>query len=394
MIKCLPTNVFFSTFALMKKGSKLYDLTVRILSLIFCVLVIIGISLARDGKAVGISLKDSESESAAVSADTAAVTILTNGAMVVNTTNMTKGIQGYAGPTPLKMYIRNGRIDSIEVLGNVETPEFLEAVTGEILPQYKGKTVNEALKMNVDAVSGATFSSKAIKANISVALRTAANSAEAQQQSAAAKWFSNFIEDLGWGETCAIIVALLAAILPLFIKNKTYRLLQMLLNVAVLGLWTGTFVNYSALVGYASNPSNLLRSLAMLILVCVAFLYPLFGRRGHYCAWCCPLGSAQDLAFRPKGKWLNQWRKRMAPSGNTLTMLRKFRLLLWTVLILLSWLGITFAWMDYELFSAFIWQSAAWIVIALCILTIIIGVFIPRPYCRFICPTGTLLKML
>lgn len=378
----------------MKKKKTIYSVVMRILSLIICLLILFTLALARDGRIWGMEISEDENSAPTTELDTATVTVLGDGTYVVNTTNLTKDVKGYAGPTPLKVYIREGRIDNIEVLSNVETPDFLNSVVTEILPQYKGKAVNEAVKMEVDAVSGATFSSNAIKANIAAALQTVERVHQEQQSSAIEKWFKGLAQGKGWGELCAVIVALLAAILPIYIKSKTYRMMQLVLNVMVLGLWSGSFLNYSVLVGYMSNGINLTISLAMIVLLVVAFIYPLFGKRNYYCAWCCPMGSAQDLAFSTKGKWHAEWRKRLALSPGTLNKLRLFRRILWLVLMFLSWLGVTFSWMDYELFTAFIWQAASWIVIIFCILTIIISVFIPRPYCRFVCPTGTLLKIL
>ncbi len=377
-----------------KKKNMYYTIATRVLALIACLLILLGLAIARDGKVWGMSAKADESSKSVAKADTATVTTLDDGTVVVNTTSLTRNVQGYAGPTPMKVYFKDGRIDSLEMLKNVETPEFLEAVVSEILPQYKGKTVAEASSMKVDAVSGATFSSNAVKANVSAALRTVAAVKQTEDENPLKAWFNGLAEGKGWGELAAVIVSLLAAVLPLFIKNRTYRLVQQVLNVAVLGFWAGTFVNYSSMVGYMSNGINLTKSLAMVILLIVAFLYPLFGKKNYYCTCCCPLGSAQDLAFRLKGDKISALRKAMAPSSKTQRMLRRFRVALWAVLMLLSWLGVTFAWMDYELFTAFIWQSASWVVIALCVVTLVISIFVPRPYCRFVCPTGTLLKML
>ena len=49
--------------------------------------------------------------------------------------------------------------------------------------------------------------------------------------------------------------------------------------------------------------------------------------------------------------------------------------------------------MNYEMFVAFILQSASWIVIVWALLFIVLSVWVPRPYCRFVCPTGTLFKL-
>ena len=60
--------------------------------------------------------------------------------------------------------------------------------------------------------------------------------------------------------------------------------------------------------------------------------------------------------------------------------------------MILLWLGIGSSWIDYELFAAFVVESAGWVMISVGLLVVVLAIFIPRPYCRFVCPTGALLK--
>ena len=57
------------------------------------------------------------------------------------------------------------------------------------------------------------------------------------------------------------------------------------------------------------------------------------------------------------------------------------------------WTGVWFDWIDYEPFSAFIFTSASWLVIAIAIGFVLLSTIITRPYCRFVSPTGTLFKL-
>ena len=69
-----------------------------------------------------------------------------------------------------------------------------------------------------------------------------------------------------------------------------------------------------------------------------------------------------------------------------------FRQLLWAVLMLCLWTGVWFNWIDYEPFSAFVFQSASWVVIVIAVVFVALSTVIARPYCRFVCPTGSLFK--
>ncbi|MGI6232469.1 MAG: FMN-binding protein [Prevotella sp.] len=89
---------------------------------------------------------------------------------VVNTTELTKNIRGFHGPTPVKIYITKNKITKIEPLRNQETPKlFARAKT--LLAKYEGMTVSKAQKAKVDGVTGATYSSKALIKNVQEGLK-------------------------------------------------------------------------------------------------------------------------------------------------------------------------------------------------------------------------------
>ncbi|MBR4920081.1 MAG: FMN-binding protein [Prevotella sp.] len=89
-----------------------------------------------------------------------------NGMYVVNTSTLAADVDGYIGATPLKIYIRNNKIEKIEALPNKETPKYFAKIKKQLLDKWNGKTVKEALKAQVDGVTGATLSSDAVKENI------------------------------------------------------------------------------------------------------------------------------------------------------------------------------------------------------------------------------------
>ena len=89
---------------------------------------------------------------------------------VIYTGDIAKKVIGYNGPVPLNITIKNGVIENIEVLDNQESPGYLKRATAKVLPQYIGKTVAEAKKLNADIATGATYTSKAIIQNIQMGL--------------------------------------------------------------------------------------------------------------------------------------------------------------------------------------------------------------------------------
>ncbi len=88
---------------------------------------------------------------------------------IVNTTTLAKGVKGYKNNTPVKIYIERNRVVKVEALPNQETPKYFEKAK-KLLKNYEGKTTRKAEKMSVDAVSGATMSSKALMKNVQAGL--------------------------------------------------------------------------------------------------------------------------------------------------------------------------------------------------------------------------------
>ena len=61
--------------------------------------------------------------------------------------------------------------------------------------------------------------------------------------------------------------------------------------------------------------------------------------------------------------------------------------------MLCLWSGVWFDWIDYEPFSAFVVKSASWVAIVIGVAFLLLSTVVMRPYCRFVCPMGTLFKL-
>ena len=365
----------------------------RLLSLVVVVLILAAAAILRDGRILGHDLREAH-EAKALKNDTLEVT--PDGAFVVNTKPLAKDVQGYGGPVPLKIHIKDGRVAAVEAEPNAESPDFFNRAK-ELLNHWQNKSVDEAMSEEVDAVSGATFSSRAIIANMQRGLAYAKQHGQWGEDGSvgALGTSASPIEGGSAGalETSAppivaLIVVLLGAVVPLFYNNRRLHLVQLAVNVVVLGLWTGTFVSYTLFLRIFAGGVSLsaIGALAApLLMLIVALIYPLAGRSGHYCANICPFGSAQELA----GK-LSRRKLRITP--RVLKLLSVLRNLLWGVLMALLLTGTCTAWIDYELFTAFLYSSASVWVIVLAALFLVLSVWVPRPYCRFVCPTGALVK--
>ncbi len=343
---------------------------------VFCLLA--ALAIVRNGSFFG---RDAESffssgkSESAVEQDAGSAISNSGSQEIINTTELGKDIAGYAGPVPLEIYVTQGTIDSIVPLANSESPKFFRRLESSGLTKaWNGKTLKEAAEMDVDAVTGATYSSNAFIANVRAGAAYAVGAKASGHGHASASAIA------------ALIVILAGAILPLFIKKPAYRLIQQLLNVAVLGFWAGTFIDYAMMLNFFSGaPRMTLSFLITLILLIVGLIYPLFNKPNFYCTWICPFGSLQELAGKVcKKKW--------KLSASVIKALDNFRQLLWVVLLAFLFIGWATSWIDYEIFTAFIVESASWSIMAAGGLFVVLSLFINRPFCRFVCPTGSLLK--
>ena len=92
------------------------------------------------------------------------------GVYVIHTTNLGKDVKGFNGPTPIKLYIKNDKVERLEFLQNQETPQYYTRVKEVFVNKWSGKNAKDARNLQVDAVSGATYSSKAVIKNVQLAL--------------------------------------------------------------------------------------------------------------------------------------------------------------------------------------------------------------------------------
>lgn len=355
-----------------RKGGSAFIVRLAALIAVFCLLA--SLAIVRDGRFFSHSLTPKQPSA---EAQHPAIESLPNGQRVINTTTPGKDITGFNGPVPLLIYISGNKIDSVSALPNEETPKFFLRASA-LLHSWDGMDIDQAANTKVDAVSGATYSSNAIIGNFKAGVATIEKTGVVSPQTEPWEWTLSY--------TFALIVALAAGVLPLIIKNKTYRLIQQLLNVGVLGFWTGTFLDYSVFMRVFSNGlPYTLASVLTLVLFIIAFIYPLLGKSGYYCAWVCPFGSLQELIHKIPVP-------RLHLSPGAVKGMTIFRNTLWCLLIISLWTGLLANWIDYEIFSAFIIESASWIIIIVGIVFCLLSFIIMRPFCHLVCPVGTLLN--
>ncbi len=350
-----------------------------ILNVLIIILLMAGVAIQRDSRVVGYSFDEIVVNEEVEEVEVAVEESLPDGTRVINSTSLAKDVVGFAGRTPVKVYVKNSVIERIEPLANSETPSFYdEVVASGLIDKWSGLSLSEAATTTVDAVSGATYTSVAIIENVRRAAEYGANISGKS---------NTFLSSLGLKQILGLLVVALGVIITLGKFRQGWLLnLQMVLNVVVLGFWCGSFLSLSTFVSWVSNGVNLSVSLLTFAMFIVVIIMPLFNRKGSYCHIHCPMGAAQHLLGKlpaPKIKI----------ESSVAKFLNNLRYYILIALLFMMWLGVGFDLINYEVFSAFIFNSASTVVLIMGAVVLILSPFIQRPYCRFICPTGALITM-
>ena len=303
----------------------------------------------------------------------------TTAGTVIATAPYAKEVKGFAGPTPLYIYIGvEGQVKGMAAADNADTPSFFNTAFSELSTKWNGLTLHEAATRQVDAVTGATYSSQGIIGNVQKALGTIDASAGSTSAS----------PTIGWTRTAAVALVLLMGIIASWKLRgrKWLRIVQLLLNVGVLGFWCGQFLSLSLLRGWLANGMDPVAWLPTLLVLTVAVLMPFFKRKRHYCTWVCPFGSLQELAGRlPLPK--------IHCTPKVYRIMGRIRFYAFCLLMLLLWTGIGAEVLDYEPFSAFLVTTASPAVLVLAATVVVASCFVPNVWCRCLCPMGSLLDL-
>ena len=312
---------------------------------------------------------------------------------IVNTSPFSDEVYGYNSITPLTIYLdRDNNIFEVEICENRESRGYLNKVVNSgYLDLWDGLTPKEAANHNVDAVSGCTFTSVAVAQSLQIRM----------QDLSKEKGKIAIDRKLLARQICIVLVTILAAIC-FFNPNKTkiLRYVTLLLSIAILGFWTNSLLSLALFYNWMTNGISLAIQLPLLIIAVLAILLPLFTKKSFYCQYLCPFGAAQEfvggIGLKVKGKRGQQTTDNRqqtlftkANIFNFFAVLRKVILL--TLLIIVA-LGVGLDLSVVEPFPIFNYQSIGFGVAIFAAVIIVASVFIRKPWCNYLCPTGTLLE--
>ena len=287
---------------------------------------------------------------------------------------------GYNGSTPIFIYLDNEHIVKAVVASsdNHETPSFYRDAKEGILDKWNGMKVKDAIAHEVDVVSGATYSSQSLIDNFRTSLAI-------YEDTTLSRSYGPIV---GWTRTIALFIVFVIGLLVAFKYKKIRRMrtLVLVLNTVVTGFWCGQFLSFSILRGIVQNGTDFILYMPTVVMLALALILPYFKKKNYYCLWMCPYGSLQELAWKlplPKVKM----------GAKAIKVMHHVRHGILALLIVLLWTGIGMTVLEYEPFSAFMVTTAAPAVMILAGAFVVLGIFIPHPWCQCFCPVGAVLNL-
>ncbi len=296
---------------------------------------------------------------------------------IIYTAPYSNNIYGFAGNTPLMIVLdKKQKIIGTKILDNNESTNFLDHVSNKgLFNSWNGLSLQEALNKQVDAISGATYTSEAIINSLKIRLNILNHTDYLQNKNI---W--NIVKRI-----CSLLVILYAVFCFFYPKKtKPYRLYLLGLSVIVLGFWQGTLLSMATMHTALGNGISLFTHCIFVIIIILSILLPLITGKRFYCVYLCPFGALQELT----GKLTKKKLKIPVSVIKALTFMRKIILL---CIIFLLIINVTFDLSLIEPFSAFNFRSIPTFTLIFAGLFLVLSAFITKPWCRFFCPTGQVL---
>jgi NosR/NirI family nitrous oxide reductase transcriptional regulator len=289
---------------------------------------------------------------------------------------------GYGGKLKIAVAVSlDGKVMGLSVVDHKETASFFQRVLrSQLSESLKDKSHSDSfiLGQDVDSVTGATYSSRALADSVRRAARKVAT------RNLKLPVIPEPSPPVVFGFPEAVLLVLFAVGIVgrsrQFKQRKAIRWISMLVGMGVLGFvynrpLTLVFINKMLLGFWPGWRLNLY----WYILLAGIVLIIAVGKKSPYCEWFCPFGSAQECLGIIGGAT-----KRIPE--RTHVLLRWFQRILALSVIMLALLSRNPSISSYEVFGAFFHLIGSSFNFALLAVVLVAALFLKRPWCSYLCP--------
>jgi uncharacterized protein with FMN-binding domain len=289
---------------------------------------------------------------------------------------------GYGGKLKVAVAVSlDGNVMGLSVVEHKETASFFQRVLrSQLSESLKDKSYSDSfiLGQDVDSVTGATYSSRALADSV----RRAAQNVASRNLDLSVSPEPSPPVVFGFPEAVLLVLFAVGILgrARRFRYRKILRWASMIVGMCVLGFvynrpLTLVFINKMLLGFWPEWHLNLYWYilLAGIVLIIAA------GKQSPYCEWFCPFGSAQECLGFIGGA------KRRIPERHHV-LLRWFQRILALSAIVLALLYRNPSISSYEVFGAFFHLIGSSFNFALLGVVLIAALFLKRPWCSYLCP--------
>jgi NosR/NirI family nitrous oxide reductase transcriptional regulator len=289
---------------------------------------------------------------------------------------------GYGGELKIAVAVSlDGNVIGLSVIEHKETASFFQRVLrSQLSESLKVKSYSDSfmLGQDVDSVTGATYSSRALADSVRRATRKVAS--RNLDFPAIPEPSSPVV--FGFPEAFLLVLFAIGFVgrSRRFKHRKTIRWISMLVGMGVLGFvynrpLTLVFINKMLLGFWPEWGLNIYWYILLVGIV----LFIAVGKKSPYCEWFCPFGSAQECLGIIGGA------KKRIPE-RTHVLLRWFQRVLALSAIVLALFSRNPSISSYEVFGAFFHLIGSSFNFALLAVVLVAALFFKRPWCSYLCP--------
>ncbi len=297
-------------------------------------------------------------------------------------------VTGYAGPISMAVMVdEHGALQDARVVEWRETPAYVTPVP-KWMESLRGRPIlKEGGLRDVDGVSGATMTSRAVIRTLEISGREFRNVLEGKGIQSRSAW----IAENGRPDRHALML-LAAVAVALALRRRPHRLtrrIALIAVVAVFGLWGNIQYSIEQVLSALSlgqwPPLSL--ALPFLLLLGVPLLVAMVGN--IYCGYLCPFGAAQELL----GDWRPASFARFDP-GAAGSWARFVKYVLLAGFVVALALDPGRAWSNGDPLVRFFSGDLRSAAFRLGGAAIALSFFYPRFWCRTLCPAGAFLSLM
>ncbi|HRU00484.1 MAG TPA: 4Fe-4S binding protein, partial [Victivallales bacterium] len=293
--------------------------------------------------------------------------------VIFKSTDFIEPIDGFAGPFEIAIFADgNRRLVSFKVLEHSDTPAYVKKALSAY-EKLKGVKIDDSsLVNNIDSITGATFSSEAIKKTIFFA----GENFYKQKHNIIVKNRLYNLTPSSLSHISYVIFFFIFAFIVSLKGNKLYRLIILSFSILISYFILKLQFSSESILKIIFYPWHI--PIFIMLIVLMIFIFGNF-----YCGYICPFGALQELFHYIKNKILRRNYDYIKSKYSYLSVI-KYLVLAYIVLGYIFMKSQILKIINYDPLGNFMLSPFSMpVIFFMCI-----SLFFPRCWCRIFCPAG------